>query len=280
VVQLELFDLKRHRPAAERFIRLFKISDDAPSLNHLCTILQAFAHLPYENLSKIIKLHQRGSDSPFRFPEEVISDHELYKLGGTCFSLTFTLKSILDYYGYQTSILMADMKAGPNSHCLLLLDFEGRQYLLDPGYLIQHPLPLSDLTATAGIRLNYSPDTRRYELFTAERQQFRWRYSFVKEPVSLDKFVQLWQESFHWFSMHGICLSRRDEAGFLYIHNHYIKKISPGEYLKGNFSEDIAELIRRYFQIEPEVVEQAQKMLRDNLYYDKGKGYRVPGWVR
>lgn len=273
----ELLHSRQHQAGVEHFRRLFRIPDELPSLQHLGAILKAFSRLPYENLSKILKLHRTApTNLPFRLPSEVIADHDLYRLGGTCFALTFTLKCILDYYGYQSEILMADMKFAPNSHCLLLLKYEGREYLIDPGYLIQRPLDLSQREQLIGLRLNYDTETQRYELWTAERNQLQWRYAFQKKPVDLETFGRLWLDSFHWFTMHGICLSRRDTEGFLYIHNHYIKRITDSEYIKGHFQEDLGEVIQRYFKIEKEVYQKAQKALAENLCRDQELGYYQP----
>jgi len=276
----ELLNPRKYYTGVEQFRQLFGIADELPSLEHLTDILRAFSQFPYENLSKILKLNQTSATQiPFRLPDEVISDHADYKLGGTCFSLTFTLKSILDYYGYQTEILMADMKFAPNSHCLLWLHFDGKEYILDPGYLIHRPLELAPNAFPVGIKLTYDMTTDRYELWTAEHNSIKWRYAFRKQPVDWETFGRLWLDSFHWFSMHGLCLSKRDSEGFLYLHNHYIKQVTAKDYIKGNFNEDLGEIIPRYFQIEKELVLRAQKALLENLHNDNQKGYRVPRWV-
>lgn len=275
-----LFDSHKHHNGVEYFCKLFRIEHSELSLNHVASILRSFALLPYENLSKILNLHRKWDDEPFRWPQDIICDYEKYKLGGTCFSLTFFLKTILDYFGYRTSILMADMKSGKNTHCALRLDFDDREYLLDPGYLLHYPLPLDTSVIAGKVNLVYDPLRERYTLFTIENAKQKWRYSFHKEPTSLEDFRCYWLDSFHWMTMHGICLSKRDEDRFIYLHNHYLKLESGSERFKGNFSTEIAELTQRWFGIPPEIVRQAEKALRDNLYHDRDLGYRVPKWVK
>ncbi|MFA4839980.1 MAG: hypothetical protein WC703_10950 [Candidatus Neomarinimicrobiota bacterium] len=79
----------------------------------------------YDNLSKILRLNQHWNDSPHRFPGDILDDYNRFRFGGTCFSLTYFLKTILDYYGYATDVVITDMKAGKNSHCALILKFDG-----------------------------------------------------------------------------------------------------------------------------------------------------------
>ena len=64
----------------------------------LTRILVSFARIPYENISKLIKLSETGGEwDRFRLPAEVWEDFRRNNLGGTCFSLTFFLWAILDF---------------------------------------------------------------------------------------------------------------------------------------------------------------------------------------
>jgi len=276
----EQFDTGNHRDGAEYFCRLFQIADAEPSLEHVSTILRNFAVLPYENLSKILNLNRKWDDNSFRWPYDIIGDYEKYRLGGTCFSLTFFLKTILDHFGYHTAILMADMKVGKNTHCALLLDFNSREYLLDPGYLLQYPLPLDSSLIIGKYSLVYDATDDRYALRTIEGNQQKWRYSFRKEATTPDDFRHYWENSFHWMTMHGICLSKRGEDGFIYLHNHYLKIENANERFKGNIKSDTAELVRRWFGIPPEIVRRAEIALLENLHHDRDLGFQVPKWVK
>jgi arylamine N-acetyltransferase len=276
----QLLDTKAHFQSISHFCEIFKIKEKIFGMNQVREILRGFSHLPYENLSKIIKLNNSRDSLIYRFPEEVISDYAEYKLGGTCFSLTFLLKTVLDYYGYKTYIVMCDMKAYPNSHCTLILKYNSDEYLLDPGYLIHDPLKLINDSKIAeaqnSISLNYNPIGRKYSLWTFDGKRLKFRYSFRKVPISMKDFDKFWKDSFHWRTMHGICLSKRDENGFVYLHNHYVKK----EDIKENFNEDIPEIVEKLFNIPPELVKKAEKSLKDNIFYDREMGYKVPKWAK
>jgi len=173
-----MVDTYLHYDGIEYFCTLFKIHNSEPSIQHVSKILRSFSLLPYENLSKILNLNRKWDDSPFRWPHDIICDYEKFRLGGTCFSLTFFLKAILDYFGYRTIILMADMKSGRNTHCTPLLDFNNREYLLDPGYLLHYPLPFDAPLVIGKVQLIYDSFAKRYTLFTIENGKQKWRYSF------------------------------------------------------------------------------------------------------
>jgi len=276
----DLFNPGNHTDGVEYFLQMFKIEKTEPSLEHISCILRSFAVLPYENLSKILNLNRKWDSGHFRWPRDIISNYEQFRLGGTCFSLTFFLKTILDYCGYRTEILMADMKSGRNTHCLLLLNFSSREYLLDPGYLLQYLLPLDSPIVTGKFALAYDPEDHRYSLKTVEGNQIKWRYSFRKEPTEPNDFRRYWEDSFHWMTMHGICLSKRDENGFVYLHNHYLKRVSATDDFKGNIRTDISEIVNNWFGIPPEIVRQAEKALLENLRHDRELGFRIPDWIK
>jgi arylamine N-acetyltransferase len=273
-------DPKKQTDAAGYFLKMHNIDDRKPSLEQVSTILNHFSSLPYENLSKIIKLNHNQDTHHFRMPGEILSDHKRFNLGGTCFSLTFLLKSVLDYLGYETCIIMADMRAGENSHCALALKQDGKEYLLDPGYLISKPLEISPSDTNFPVFLTHDSETDRFSVWTPSGKQVKLRYTFAKVPTDMEDFQGHWERSFHWMTMHGICLSKRDETGFIYLHNHYLKREGSDLTYKGKFQEEISAITKKYFNIPEEIVKKAESALRDNLHYDKELGYKVPEWIK
>lgn len=271
--------VRNHCSAVEHFQQLYAIPFQEQSLEHIAYILRCFARLPYENISKIIKLNRNWESDHFRLPEELIEDHAAHQLGGTCFSLTYTLKAILDFFGYQTEFLLADMRAGPNTHCALLLNFNRKEYLLDPGYLLSQPLEIEGPYQPNTIQLRRD-EQQRYWLWTPNGKQLKRCYSFLKTPTNEETFHHHWEHSFHWRTMHAICLSRRDASGFLYLHNHYLKRAGSDLIFKGNFAEEISAVVCKYFQIPAALVRKAEIALRENLHHDRNLGYQVPEWIK
>ncbi len=273
----------QHRPyttAVERFLTHHRIFQKKQSLHHVSQILECFSVFPYENISKILLLHENFDKPIHRDPEKIISDHEHFRLGGTCFSLTFFLKRIMEYFDYDTDFILADMKSGDNSHTALRLNFNDGQYLLDPGYLLTNPLRIDQREMSRdAVFLVAEERPNRFALYTYKAGNNIWRYSFLNRAVDIDDYLSYWNRSFHWMTMHGIVLSRKTSEEFLYIHNNYLKKESKNEKIKGEFNEDLSHVIKDHFGIPRELVQQAKDALLDNLYNDKELGYRVPDWV-
>ena len=135
-----MLDPNAHQDGTAAFLKASGLKKGPPEGDLLEKIVEAFSQYPYENISKIIKLNRHLDEAyPIRLPEEVIEDHLTAGLGGTCFSMTFTLQTILVQNGFDCYPVMADMRAGRNIHCALVASVEGRKYLLDPGYLLGRP---------------------------------------------------------------------------------------------------------------------------------------------
>ena len=85
-----ILDPYKHQNGVNLFLDYYAIKTQSPGLEFLQSILRHFSKLPYENVSKIIKLNRDFlSPEHIRLPEEVFDDHARFHLGGTCFSLTF-----------------------------------------------------------------------------------------------------------------------------------------------------------------------------------------------
>ncbi|RMF56976.1 MAG: hypothetical protein D6743_19585 [Calditrichaeota bacterium] len=196
-VQTTRLDPEKHQDGVRCFLDYFALSPRRPGTRFLQEILERFAHLPYENLSKIISLNQSEDwNRPrLRLPETVIGEHIERRLGGTCFSLTFYLQTILTQCGFRCYPVMADMRAGRNLHCCLIVLLDGTKFLVDPGYLLTRPMeihpekPRLYRSEFAGIELRYEARTRRYHLSTFTKQESKWRYSFYDRPVPPEEFL-------------------------------------------------------------------------------------------
>lgn len=184
-------------------------------------LLRGLAALPYENLSKIVARHSgRTPEGILSFSASWLEDHARTGLGGTCFALTHWLKLRLDALGFSTAYLMADKRIEPNIHCGLILLHQGREWLLDPGYLIFDPLPLP--RAGLSTEMFFSPNAVRVEdapgggraredvwrLWTGPRGALKHRFDFRKEPVDAAEFQRHWEASYDWPMMRYPVLNR------------------------------------------------------------------------
>ena len=273
-------------------MKALKISGGDTKINLLEKIVEAFSKLPYENISKIIKLSDHLEDEiQIRLPEEVVEGHLTEGLGGTCFSLTFTLQTILAQNGFSCYPVMASMRAGRNIHCALVTLMGETKYLIDPGYLLGKPVelhprkPYSFRNEFAHLELRFQPDDSAYHLYTFTGQERKWRYRFKDRSTGPEDFLRYWQDSFHKNAMHGICLNRVTSRGLVYVRKKFMRKITPEGKWNVNIKRNYHSAIQETFGIRPELVEQALVALEANmawerehgLYHPRGRRYETVG---
>ena len=210
----------------------YSILPSTPDLLQLKRIGAAFSHLPYENVTKILKearstsIHQK-----LRKTDEVLTDHLRWSTGGTCFSLCNALLSILKNSGFETFIAMADMHYGTNIHCVVLVKLPEGRFVLDPGYLLHNPirLPDSDFEQITKTPMNavviQNEGNENFSLFTIESSQRKWRYRLKACPVTSEEFEAHWIHSFSLNSMEHLIMTRLDNHGRLYFRKNYLEQV-------------------------------------------------------
>lgn len=206
------------------FLKHFRLTESLPPEELLRRVVRAFATIPYENLTKIIRDEASGNaERARRRPAEVLSDHIVFGAGGTCFSLTATLIHLLRSLGWECEPILADRRYGANTHCALLVWIEDKPHLLDPGYLILEPVPLQ---AAVPIRVHNSfnrlllaarREDRKLDLFTVQNQSRTLRLTYKVEPVDAAEFLRVWDESFDWDMMKYPLLTRVDGGCQIYL---------------------------------------------------------------
>jgi len=269
-------DPTRHKDSVHLFRDFFKLPQGRPELKFLREIIAHFSRLPYENISKIIKLNRYfGSNHKLRLPEEVMDDHSNFRLGGTCFSLTFFLQTILTHNGFYCYPVMADMRAGRNIHCALIVQLKGVKYLVDPGYLLSQPMEINPRiprlyrTEFTGVELRYDSKVGCYNLFTFNRHEVKWRYRFYDRPTKAEEFLQHWQASFSKNTMHGICLTKVTPQGLIYVHKTFMRETTFEGKRNFNIKKNYHATIHEVFGIEPQLIEQAEVALVENLQRER-----------
>ena len=274
-----ILDPYKHKEAARRFLDFYHLKAGSPGLIYLQEILESYTYLPYENISKIIKLnrHFSGPDR-IRLPDEVMEEHAEFRLGGTCFSLTFFLQTILSNQGFRCYPVLASMRNRPNTHCALVVLLDRRKYLVDPGYLLTQPMeihpdkPRLYRTPHTGVELRFSAEDEHYHLYTFDRDQVKWRYKFLDRPTPPDEFLRSWQASFYQPTMHGILLTRVKEDRLIYLHNDYLQITTIQGKQKRKLRENYFSTVRDVFGISAELVERAQEAMQRNLQMERELG--------
>jgi arylamine N-acetyltransferase len=281
--QITLPTSLQYLDTVDHFLEHFKIFREPDKLAYLRAILRAFAGIPYENLSKISKFsHQYNGIDQVRLPDEVLKDHITHKLGGTCFSLTYLLQSILENEKYVCYPVLADMNWGRNVHCALIVLLDGAKVLVDPGYCLSEPLSLSKEapgvaeTDVTTVRCEYDNKTGTYHLFTITQNLSKWRYNFRDEPVGPERFLEQWLASFHWNGMHGFCLTRVENGRMIYIHKEFMRETRRDGKTNYKLKGQVVETVRSLFSIPPEIIREAREALESNLERERRSGLWTP----
>jgi arylamine N-acetyltransferase len=249
--------------ATSILLDLYGIDPAAPELRLLEKVSYGFSHLPWENLTKLIKKHD-PEGGKLRRSEEVMSDHAALGTGGTCFSLTNALRRILSDLGYHCYPVMADMKHGANIHCGLVVEHEKGSFLLDPGYLVAEPVPLpvdaAVMVRNPGQRLEYRPvaNGSEIELHTVnDRGEEQLRYRMRPHRIPESEFVRFWTESFDAPAMNSLYLNRISGDCRLSAHNFNLRIDSGRDKFNLNLRDGYVEGISERFGIGSEIVGRA-----------------------
>jgi arylamine N-acetyltransferase len=261
--------------ATSVFLDLFQLSPVRPDLKLLGDVTQRFANLPWENLTKFLKKHRppeardlperlrgvRGAER-LRLSAEVLDDHARLGSGGTCFSLTNALRRISTDLGYRSYPVMADMRHGANIHCALLVDFDDRRFLLDPGYLVAEPVPLrADGTVAVshpGQVVEYRPVSNRDMHTLNDRGEALLRYRLRPRRIPDEEFVGHWLDSFDANGMNGLHLNQLTNEGRLSAHDFNLRIDTGRSKTNVKLRDRYAEQIAERFGIDTELVRTAR----------------------
>ena len=250
------------------FLERFRFQGQQPSLEHLAEVSRYFSRLPYENISKILKRGQAVGTNRLRLPDEVTHDYFAWHLGGTCFSLTYFLCGIYSILGYEVQPLICHLNWGKNTHSAITIQFAGVRYLVDPGYMIFRPLPLTKanvearLSAETGLSLRFDTTLDEYAVYTYRKNRFVRRYRFNDSPVSWEQFSQYWQDSFSLPGMDNLTLTRVEGQEMLFVQGDFIKITSPESIEKIREVNYAEKVIKERFRIPLEKLEEARYVLK------------------
>ena len=251
--------------AAGLFFGHFDIASGDPDLDMLKAVVSSYAEVPYENVTKIIrKFNEPDPNLRLRGPEEVIKGFVESHTGGTCFSLTWCLGSILSDAGYKCYPAMADMKRR-NIHCALVVRVGARKYLVDPGYLLGDPVELtgdSVIIPTTFGKVELRPrGAASYDLFTIAGGEKSWRYRLRTTPVSKSTFFRHWQASFSLPMMNSLQLTKLTDVGQLYLRDHHLRLRREDTKFTENIRADLEQRIEAEFGIPGDITAEARGLI-------------------
>ena len=259
-------DLKvSDKTASGLFFGHFGISSGDPGLDLLKAVVSSYSEIPYENITKIIrKFSEPDPGMRLRRPEEVMRGFVEDHTGGTCFSLTWCLGSILTDAGYRCYPAMADMKRR-NVHCALIVRVGEKKFLVDPGYLLGDPVELTGVPViipTSFGKVELRPrGAASYDLFTIAGGEKSWRYRLRTSPVSKAAFFRHWQDSFSLPMMNSLQLTKLTEGGHLYIRDHHLRLRREDRKMNENIRADMEKRIEAEFGIPGRFTAEAREMI-------------------
>jgi arylamine N-acetyltransferase len=192
-------------------------------IDALRAILDEFRAIPYENLSKIVRHEERGA--VLESADEILRDHRRRGTGGTCFSIVNALHETLRDAGVPSRFHLADRHYGRDTHCALVADVDGRQWLLDPGFLVFEPVPFPEGRAAApGGSIVWEPRADRVEAATLYPNGHRKaRYSLKPVPAGRDEFLAAWRRSFEFEMMRTPVITYLESGRHVYLRDGHLR---------------------------------------------------------
>ena len=256
-------------PLLAEFLRAHGIDAGLLPVEKLEAVVRAFSRLPFENLTKILKVAEAGRVEEARStPAEVLADHWRYGAGGTCFALTATLLYLVRALGWPAEPILADRRYGADTHSALVVWIDGQMRLLDPGYLIVQPLALPTAdeirVPTEFNELILVPEQAgaNVALYTSEQNRRTYRLTYKARPVDAGEFLRAWDISFEADMLRYPILSRVEGGRQLYWQKQHLFVRQGGESQRLEVpAERMADEIARTFRIAPELVARALRVL-------------------
>ncbi|MFA4875000.1 MAG: arylamine N-acetyltransferase, partial [bacterium] len=184
-----------------------------------------------------------------RTPDIILAEHIDLGAGGTCFSLTNFFEQVVRFAGYDVAPVLCDRSYGADTHCALMVNANGKRFLLDPGYLLEAPIevPISgesvQKSPSGKVRLVRLGESSQLMLITERDGKAKIRYRLRDFPASRERFRRRWIDSFDWAMMRHMCASRQTADGQLYVRDGLMRVVrgdsSSQERMKSGFADEI-----------------------------------------
>lgn len=149
---------------------------------------------------------------------------------------------------------MADRGNLKNLHCALKWDWQGKGYLLDPGYMIFEPLllPTDGHPTTAWISPNQIliENKAEWRMWSGPKSDLKFRFDFQKIPVSESEFLTHWEASFDLPMMHYPIINRIENGVQYYLQKrNLLIRTAEGSTLRKLAAESFADVLAETFHI-------------------------------
>jgi len=242
----------------ETFLNLMKIEKKEPSQLFLSEIYKAFTCIPYENATKIINKITR--EEKFRLPERLLTDYFEYGTGGTCFSLVYTLFKLLQYFKFDSYMVLADRLYGTNTHAAVMVECGNKVFLLDPGFLVPEPLTIPP----ENIFLNYflpmneliiHNEDNHIRVSTIRNGLTSFRYLIKNRAVPEREFFSAWDSSFEFKMINDLFITKLTPDSQIYLRETRVEIITATERKKYIINDNFSYEISKIFGISQKIIE-------------------------
>lgn len=219
--------------AIETILREFNIEKGNSPVEFLKNTVKKLRVFPYENLTKILDAREKNFEKKLRTPFYIVGDFLENRTGGTCFSLVYLAKNMLDFLGFKSHFVLADRKYGEDTHCAIVVNLEGREYLVDIGYMIYEPIEIDkDKVFFKNRAYNFLLENKNdfFNIYTiTPKRNLKFRYRIKNSPVSEERFVHAWEKSFEFEMMNHAVITKEVFDGVIYLRNRYFHIIKNGK---------------------------------------------------
>lgn len=191
-------------------------------------VIKYFTSIPYENATK----RARGRFESKQAEVEALAENFLNGVGGgTCFPFAEALVQVLAAFKIPAHPVLCDRSYGRAVHCGVLADFGGKPLWLDPGYLVNKPIPLYEggMVIDNGFNdIKLVHDAGIVRVFTIEAGSERLRYWFKPAPTVRSEFEAAWEDSYKWEMMNYVVATRRTADKQYYLRKNALIEKSRG----------------------------------------------------
>jgi arylamine N-acetyltransferase len=234
-------------------------------------VARLFSTIPYENLTKIIKSDVLvNARSALRYPDELLGDWLRWGTGGTCFSLTSAMVAVYNCMGIEAHPLLADRHYGVNTHCALAVVLTDGAYLLDPGFLLYHPVllpttvPVSVNTGYNIIELIPKENGSRIEMYTIVKGSRKMRLVYKSAFIDAVQFEKAWESSFAWEMMNYPVLTRVSASQHIYLQGDALSVRNAEKTNRQKMTtEEQFKFISGTMGIDPEITRKALEIIKN-----------------
>jgi arylamine N-acetyltransferase len=214
--------------AFELFLKTFniKVNHQQDKVSLLKDILRAFSKIPYENITK------HDFYRKFISPYDVMKNFVLCGAGGTCFPLVYFLKRILDFFGFNSFISLADRTYAPSSHCVVFVQIKNEIFLTDVGFSVFVPVKIEypkTLVSLNQGNLEFVLQGDRLDVLSIFGNcHKKFRYSTSLKPCSYDDFFSAWEKTYEFEMMNHLIIVKEKSGELVYIRDNFVHFIKNG----------------------------------------------------